>query len=447
VKIAVSLLRYTDYATETVVDELPSGEQKVIPVNLTLNDKVIELSENTPVQADIRLSYFEDGAEKKVSLNSPILLYSRNAISWSDKSRIASFVTPRDVPIAEFSRNAIRSFLVMLKGSTVGKPLAKAVLFYESLNALGISYVPDPKTPFTDVSGKPEILDYVQLPRETLRRKTGDCDDTTALLSSMLESVGVQTALVDTPGHIFLMANLEENDLTAIGLSEDRFVLHDGSYWVPIETTQLGKNFFSAWQMALSEVKAAQEKGTAEFVLISNAHQSYPPVTIIEEEKEQTPYPEEKVNQTFPPVLLKLQQEKYEGQINRIKEEIKANPIDHMLLIQMGMIHVEGGKPEEGKKLFESLLKEDEPLEVQAAAKNNLGNISYINGKYDEAAKLYAEARTISQEDGGILINQARAAWRLNDQESAKKYLQEAKEKVKEWREYSSDIPVELYPK
>jgi tetratricopeptide (TPR) repeat protein len=240
---------------------------------------------------------------------------------------------------------------------------------------------------------------------------------------------------------------LEENDLTAIGLSEDRFVLHDGSYWVPIETTQLGKNFFSAWQMALSEVKAAQEKGTAEFVLISNAHQSYPPVTIIEEEKEQTPYPEEKVNQTFPPVLLKLQQEKYEGQINRIKEEIKANPIDHMLLIQMGMIHVEGGKPEEGKKLFESLLKEDEPLEVQAAAKNNLGNISYINGKYDEAAKLYAEARTISQEDGGILINQARAAWRLNDQESAKKYLQEAKEKVKEWREYSSDIPVELYPK
>jgi tetratricopeptide (TPR) repeat protein len=118
-----------------------------------------------------------------------------------------------------------------------------------------------------------------------------------------------------------------------------------------------------------------------------------------------------------------------------------------MLLIQMGMIHVEGGKPEEGKKLFESLLKEDEPLEVQAAAKNNLGNISYINGKYDEAAKLYAEARTISQEDGGILINQARAAWRLNDQESAKKYLQEAKEKVKEWREYSSDIPVELYPK
>jgi hypothetical protein len=190
IKLSLALSRYTDFPTEIAVEYLGAGESKVVPVTMTFNDRVLELTEDTPIQAEVRVSYFEENEEKKISLNAPITLYSRNAISWADKARIASFITPRDTPIVEFAREAIRSFLVPLKGSTVGKPLAKVALFYEALNALKISYVPDPKTPFQDVSGKPDTIDYVQFPRETLRRKTGDCDDMTSLMAALLESVG-----------------------------------------------------------------------------------------------------------------------------------------------------------------------------------------------------------------------------------------------------------------
>lgn len=41
-----------------------------------------------------------------------------------------------------------------------------------------------------------ELPERFQLPTETLRLRAGDCDDHTTLLASMLESVGIPTALV-----------------------------------------------------------------------------------------------------------------------------------------------------------------------------------------------------------------------------------------------------------
>lgn len=447
VKLALSLKSYSDYATEIIVPDLEAGEKKAVPVTITFNDKCLELTENTPVQVDIRLSYFEDNLEKSVTQNAPITLNSRNAIAWNDRARIASFITPRDTPIVEFSRTAIRNHMAILKGSTIGKPLAKAALFYESINALGVAYVPDPTTPFSEVSKNPEILDYVQFPRDTLRRKTGDCDDTTALLAALLESVGVQVALVDMPGHIFLMANLGESDASLIGLPEERFVRYSGTLWVPIETTQLGHNFLSAWQTAASEVKAAQEKKEIQFIPIDIAMEKYQPVTLVEVDKETPAFPEEKVAKTFPPLLAQLQEERYQGQLKEVRQRISDDPVNHMLQVQLAMVHVEGGQMEEGKKLFISLLKEDEPVDVQAAAHNNLGNLSYLTANYQEAAVHYEKAAALTPQDAGIAINRARIAWRLGDIGTSKKFLEEAQKVMPDWREYAGDIPAEYLPK
>jgi len=445
-KISISLKRYTDFPTEKIIKELKPGETKSFPVTLTFNTKVLELTENTPVQADIKVSYFEKGEQKHVSRNFPITLYSRNAIVWDDKSRLSSFITPRDPPIVEFSRSAIKNFLKPLKGSTVGKQLAKAVLFYEALNALEISYVPDPNTPFSEVAGNTEVIDYVQFPRETLRRKTGDCDDTTALLASLLESIGVEVAFVDTPGHIFLMANLDEGDPEIIGLPEERFVDYRGSLWVPIETTKLGQDFFEAWKTGMAQVRDGLEKGNIEFIPVIKASEKYPPVTLVEKEKKHTPFPKAKTAASFIPILKKLQQEKYEAQIKTIKAKIKKDPDNKMLEIQLAMAHVEGGKISDGKKIFSSL-KNDADAEVQSSALNNLGNLSYLNGDYKSAHKYYSESSVLSPHDGGILINRARSAWKLGDRKSAKKYLYKAKDFQSDWRAYVTDMPSELMPK
>ena len=447
VKISLSVARYSDFPTETMVKGLLAGERLAVPVTLTLNDKVLELTENAPVQVAVKVSYFEDNAEKSISQNAAITLYARNAISWADKARISSFITPRDTPIAEFARAGIHAFMTELKGSTVGKPLAKAILFYEAVSALGITYVPDPNTPFNIVSGKPEMLDYVQFPRETLRRKTGDCDDTTALMSALLESVGVHTAIVDMPGHVLLIANTEESDPLALGLPEERFVSYKGTYWVPIETTQFGKNFMSAWQGGIALVRGAQAKNEVDFVEVDNASKEYPPVTLVENDPNTPAFPEDKLRTSFPAVLAKLKKERYEAQLDRVQGAIKKDPANRSLQVELGMVYVEGEKTPEARGLFESLTKEEEPAEIRAAARNNLGNLAFLAGDFKEAGNEYAEAGKLSPDDGGIFINRARAAVGLGDKDKARGFLVEASKRSKDWREFTDDLPPEILPK
>jgi hypothetical protein len=408
-----------------------------------LNDHVLELTENTPVQAEVVVSYYEDNVQKSVTQNAPVVLYSRNAISWDETARLSSFITPRDVPIVDFSRAAIRDFLDPLKATPLPKQMAKVALLAESVGALGVAYVPDPKTPFAEVAGKPEVLDFVAYPRETLSRKLGDCDDTTALLCALVESVGIETMVVEIPGHIFMMADAGEEDPMALGLPLQRFVELNGRYWVPIETTQLSKGFLQAWQTAATEISNA--KDSVHYVSVFDASKKYPPITLVEKETAATSYPEEKVKQSFPPVLSKLEKERYKFQVDALIKMIEKEPDNALLKIQLGMVHVEGGNGAEARTIFNAHVK-DTSLEVQAASQNNLGNVDFLEGKYDSAAAHYAEAAKAAPGDGGILINQARTNWKLGKNDAARQDLVQAKAHLADWREFVTDLPAELLP-
>ncbi len=446
VKLSVGLRNYTDAATEKIIPDLGPGQKLTVPVTLTFNDRVLELTEDTPVQADVRLFYFEDNEEKMVSQNVPLHLYSRNAISWNEKARIVSFITPKDAPIVEFSRQAIRAFLPQLKTTTVMKPIAKTMLFFESMKALNISYVQDPKTPYAEASKNPEILDYVQFPRETLRRRTGDCDDTTALLSSLLESIGVETAIVDTPGHIFMMANTEESDPAMLGLPIDRFVEYRNTFWIPIETTKLSAGFNTAWQAAATEVKRGKDRGEIEFLTFAAGGEKYAPVTLVESDPNQPAFPEAGVAATFPKMLAELEAERNSARVKAIQDLMAKDPKDGSLKIQLGMIYVEARNLTEAEALFNSLLQ-DESIQIQAAAQNNLGNVAYMKEDFAAAAKYYADAANLDPADAGITINRARTAWKLKNNADVEKFLTEAKQNLPEWREYVTDFPAELVPK
>jgi hypothetical protein len=72
----------------------------------------------------------------------------------------------------------------------------------------------------------------------TLLRKAGDCDDTTVLLASALESAGIRTAVLTTPGHIFLAFDTGESVPAAAVLAAPPLELLsiEGSSWIPLET-------------------------------------------------------------------------------------------------------------------------------------------------------------------------------------------------------------------
>jgi len=102
--------------------------------------------------------------------------------------------------------------------------------------------------------------DYVQFPHETLKLKGGDCDDLSVLYSSLLESIGIETALVDYKptgniGHVNVLinTNLSPEQAILITKNDTKYFIRKNTkgidkVWIPIETTSL-TDFNTAWNL------------------------------------------------------------------------------------------------------------------------------------------------------------------------------------------------------
>ena len=103
--------------------------------------------------------------------------------------------------------------------------------------------------------------EYVQYPSQTLELKGGDCDDLSVCYSSLLESIGIETALVDYKSddvlrHVNIIFNTKLSPQQAELISENDtkyFIRKNESgndeVWIPVETTSLS-DFESAWAIA-----------------------------------------------------------------------------------------------------------------------------------------------------------------------------------------------------
>ena len=100
----------------------------------------------------------------------------------------------------------------------------------------------------------------VQFPHQTLDLKGGDCDDLSVLFSSLLESVGIETALVDYQNgtgirHVNVLVNTEllPEQARLITNNDSKYFIRkndsgEDRVWIPIETTSL-TNFEKAWEV------------------------------------------------------------------------------------------------------------------------------------------------------------------------------------------------------
>ncbi len=114
-----------------------------------------------------------------------------------------------------------------------------------------MTYVSDPRA----------SVEYVQFPNQTFELKGGDCDDLSVAYCSLLESVGIQTALIDFKGngelrHVNIMFNtkLSPEQARLITNNDSKYFIRKNEQgkdeiWIPVETTSLS-NFNEAWNMA-----------------------------------------------------------------------------------------------------------------------------------------------------------------------------------------------------
>jgi tetratricopeptide (TPR) repeat protein len=120
----------------------------------------------------------------------------------------------------------------------------------------------------------------------------------------------------------------------------------------------------------------------------------------------------------------------YKSIILEDKDDIKSR-------LELGVLYSMNGKIDDAEKLFKEVL-EIEPKEPSAL--NNLGNIKYLKKEYNKAIEYYLKASFVDPYDANILINIARLYTVLGKKEEARNFFNKAVSINPELKKYESDI-------
>lgn len=238
------------YRSEPI--QINADELLDVPVYLYVSDvKQFQLSR----LGELSISIESDN--RKMPLASiPVTVLNDNA--WDgDTWSLKFFIAPNDQQVQLFAKT---KYLRALASDSAMQP-AKFHQLKRFITELGkdLRYVPDATTTM--------FVDQVQSPRETLEKRSGDCEDLVVYLASCLMAVGIQCAVIDVRpktapnlaiptaepgaiGHLFLLVDtgLDATQLGELGLCEFEVISRQNALgkitlWLPIETTALPSGF------------------------------------------------------------------------------------------------------------------------------------------------------------------------------------------------------------
>jgi DNA-binding beta-propeller fold protein YncE len=425
VKFSFQIKNYMDFPADKTIPLLKPKESVEIELFATLNNRILEITEDTPILAEFSVTYFRNDAEQKFSMTAPVNVYSRNAITWQDPRRIANYITQRDTPVLDLTREILR---VAPKGPPgteyLNENLTTAMRLWAALGALGVKFLPSPNNPFETMSEDPAYpVDYTQFPRETLRRRSGECDDLVTLTAAMLEGATVRTAVIDYPGHLALMFDTGSNDPMEIGLSAERMIEFEGTYWIPLEATMVGKSFEDATRKAVFAYNDMKKDGRAKIIDPRKAWEEFEPATLPASNQKLPTIELPVVAKAFGKVAKHYLERRYAFKSEELKKAMADAEDSIEFLNRLGILDSQHGRYNEAKKRFEKALEMDAG---DAAALNNLGSLAFVREKYEEAMRRYAEASEHDPEDPGVWMNLVRTALKLGDREKAEAYSKRA---------------------
>jgi DNA-binding beta-propeller fold protein YncE len=422
IKLSFRIKDIMDFATEAELAELAPNQKVEMDLKPVFSNRILEATENTPLQSELALTYYIDGEPKTITKSFPVTLYQRNAIRWDQKSKIGAFITSKDVVVADFTRMVIQPYVDAYPN--LHQPVVYARALYDALGVLGFSYILDP-TPFQEFSENSTIVDYTSYPRETLARKSGDCDGLSTLFAAVLENIGISAALIDVPGHVFIMFNtgVAVNDKATLGFADEMLIDYQGTVWVPVEMTMVGSSFTRAWQKGAEEYRDWSAKGKAEILDVHQAWELFKPVTLPSADIKTGKVTKDDIEAKYKDELETLGRLRLTNLSASYLEELKKNPKHVEALMQLGILYGENGLYAEALEQFQKILVADKD---NATALNNIGNINYLQERLEDAKIAYEASLKTAPGDVGIMANLVRILLRMGKKEDARKLFQEA---------------------
>jgi hypothetical protein len=408
------------------IDELGAGESRRVEIYANFNEEVFRIEGVTPLTGEIIVRYTskERPVEQKKSVSYE--LHDKTAILWDDDQKVAAFITPADSALrnfASFIRQSCKEEVI----DAYTEVMQFGIQMYHALGEVGCLYQADPVSPFAEAQGNPIVVDSISLPRDTLKRITGDCDDLTVLYNSLLETVGIETGFITIPGHIYSAFNTKVPSRMYKKVHPDRGMMInlDGELWVPVEVTLVGRSgFIPAWKRGIEEWQGFDDEGTKRgFYRTRESQALYRPVGLKETDLG-LQYPDaKKIEQGF------------RTEMGEIVELIVADFRDNA---------ASSGKKEDWNKLgialakFRQYEKAEEAfhsaLEIDPDFTNalvNMGNVDYLKGNYRDALYRFTRVYENLQREGKdqmpialkVLLNISKANYELRQYDNSKLYF------------------------
>lgn len=426
IKLSLWIKRYMDSPKESSVPaELAAGARQDVSVMSLLTDRVLEVTEATKVAADLVLEYTMAGERYRDARTITVRILDRNAMTWEEDSRAAAFVTAKDPAVLTFAKGAVGPLRDRGPQAVDGN-LAAAMGLFTALDLHGLSYVVDPKTPHSEFAASRTQVDFLQFPRQTLEYKAGDCDDLSILYAALLESVGIETAFITVPGHIFLAF------ATAIPPEEARksfpsaadLIEREGRLWVPVEVTERRGGFLKACATGAKEWRESQAAGTAGFLPVHEAWNKYEPVGFPGAGAEIAAPARDALLAGFDKELGRFVDQLLTPQAARLQDEIRTRGGSPEAHNRLGVLYARFGRYEKAEVEFRQAAESPDSV----AALINLGNLKIIQGEPDRAREFYGRAAGRDPRNPKVLLGLARSYHELEKfDQAAAAYQQLAK--------------------
>jgi tetratricopeptide (TPR) repeat protein len=403
------------------IDTLEPGESADVDLYVLFNEGILRVSESAKVVTDIEASYRVGNREARDVETVTLEAYDKNSLQWDDDARIAAFVTAKDEEIQRFAKTmaAVSRDAVV---DAVSAELQTGMLLYSALVQQGLAYVVDPSSSYEVLSDNPLAIDFVQFPRQTLHVGAGDCDDLSVAYCTLLEAVGVETAFITVPGHIFAAFKLRTRPDDARGefSRPEDLIIRGDSVWIPVETTLLGEGFLEAWATGARQWRTSSEEGRAEFFVTADAWKTYDPVAFSVSEIELALPARDAVLTSFQSELRKYVLQEIFPREKQLKDLLKTRPQDVRLLNSLGVLYARYGMYEEARTRFEAalLIRDYLPSLINAA------NLDYIESDLRSARDRYAQVLAEERENVPALLGIARIEHELENFGSAREAYQ-----------------------
>ena len=255
---------------------LERGEGFDVDVRSMLNENILDLLQPKASEMDVTVTYYSLGAKVTSNFVLPITALSRNSMTWDDDRRAAAFVSGKDATAQRFARQVKAAVRHNLR-SDIPQNIQYAAAIFGALKSFGINYVVDPSSAFTDNVGTAAV-DFLQFPYQTLLYHGGDCDDLTILNCSLLEALGIETAFITVPGHIFMAFDSGIPVEKAASVRKNYYIEAEGKIWVPVEITLSQDTFSLAWSYGAREWRKAGKD--AAIYPLKDAWEIYKPISV-----------------------------------------------------------------------------------------------------------------------------------------------------------------------